>query len=119
MNALDYKVINHRWGGRVLVLFLFCPRLRTKVEQSGPREQNVNKRRPRTKREQNCAIGTNREHPGSVTNLSLLLIHHCYNNVTVLHLGNSVTIMQQWCVTIVSLLQDCYKYFKSVRVCAN
>ena len=79
----------------------------------------MNKRRPRTKREQNCAIGTNREHPGSVTNLSLLLIHHCYNNVTVLHLGNSVTIMQQWCVTIVSLLQDCYKYFKSVRVCAN
>ena len=33
MNALDYKVTNHHWGGRVLVLFLFCPRLRTKVEQ--------------------------------------------------------------------------------------
>jgi len=46
MNALDYKVINHRWGGRVLVLFLFCPRLRTKVEQKWTK---------RTKREQTKA----------------------------------------------------------------
>ena len=68
----------------------------------------MNKRRSRTKREQNCTIGTKREHPGSVTNLSLLLIHHCCNNVTVLHLGNSVTIVQQWCdncVTVAGLLQ--------------
>jgi len=32
MNALDYKTTDHHWGGRVLVLFLVCPRLRTKGE---------------------------------------------------------------------------------------
>lgn len=40
MNALDYKVISYRWGGRVLSLFLVCPRLRTKREQKQIRQEN-------------------------------------------------------------------------------
>ena len=67
----------------------------------------MNKRRSRTKREQNCTIRTKREHPRSVTNLSLLLIHHCCNSVTVLHLGNSVTIVSQCCRIATNILKVC------------
>ena len=78
MNALDYKTTDHRWGGRVFVLFLFCPRLRTKVKQKWTKQKN---KRWTTWKCDNFA--------------TLLPIHHCDNCATVLRLGNSVTIVQQ------------------------
>ena len=39
--------------------------------------------------------------------MSLLLIHHCCNSVTVLHLGNSVTIVSQCCRIATNILKVC------------
>jgi hypothetical protein len=62
----------------------------------------VNKRRSRTKVEQNCAW----QLCNNVANTSLLQLCH------------SVVDRQQ-CDNCATVLQDCYKYFESVRVCAN
>ena len=110
MDAQDYITMQHPWGvckNSVHVLFQVC--------FNG--EQKVNKREHRTKGEHGWLVEQNwnkivqveqKVNIRSCDNFAtLLLLHHCCNFVTVLQLGNSVTIVQQCCPKATKISKVC------------
>lgn len=110
MNEQDYITIHHPWGFCKKFCSRFVPGLfqrRTKGEQ----KRTKNKRRTRGLVEQNWNKIVQREQKVNIRSCdnfaTLLLLHHCCNFVTVLQLGNSVTIVQQCCRIVTNILKVC------------